>query len=53
MRRLDGHLRTRPGEKQGIIPDLLSDEVNYRELGENITYNPGSALWGNQRSAFA
>ena len=21
--------------------------------GENITYNPGSALWGNQRSAFA
>ncbi len=22
-------------------------------MGENIAYNPGSALWGNQRSAFA
>ena len=25
----------------------------YIHTWENITYNPGSALWGNQRSAFA
>ena len=32
MRKVDDYLRTRPGEKQGIIPDLLFDLVDYMEL---------------------
>ena len=45
---------------RSFLLDLLKDEGAHdnfllREAGpgEYITYNSGSALWGNQRSAFA
>ena len=38
---------TRLAMQEGAAQEVHGDEV------ENITYNPGSALWGNQRSAFA
>ena len=56
VRRLEDYLHTRPGEKQGIIPDLLFDEVHYRELkgirsdGSHSNYN-GAAVTGVEKRA--
>ena len=38
---------------QGQVLTMLYAVFAAVFAGENITYNPGSALWGNQRSAFA
>ena len=58
MRKVDDYLRTRPGEKQGIIPDLLFDLVDYMELkgirsdGRHRNYN-GAAVTGVEKRAAA
>ena len=55
MRRVDDYLRTRPGEKQGIIPDLLFGD-DYFELkgirsdGRHSNYN-GAAVTGVEKRA--
>ena len=56
VRKVDDYLRTRPGEKQGIIPDLLFDLVDYMELkgirsdGYHRNYN-GAAVTGVEKRA--
>ena len=56
VRKVDDYLRTRPGEKQGIIPDLLFDLVDYMELkgirsdGCHRNYN-GAAVTGVEKRA--
>ena len=55
VRRVDDYLRTRPGEKQGIIPDLLFGD-DYFELkgirsdGRHSNYN-GAAVTGVEKRA--
>ena len=56
MQKLDDYLRTCAGEKQGIIPDLLFDDVEFFELkgirsdGSHSNYN-GAAVTGVEKRA--
>ena len=56
MRKVEDYLRTRSGEKQGIIPDLLFNEVKFYELkgirsdGSHSNYN-GAAVTGVEKRA--
>jgi hypothetical protein len=58
VRRADDYLSTRPGEKQGIIPDLLFGEADFLELkgirsdGRHSNYN-GAAVTGVEKRAAA
>ena len=56
VEKLDDYLRTRSGERQGIIPDLLFDDVEFFELkgirsdGRHSNYN-GAAVTGVEKRA--
>ena len=58
VQRADDYLSTRPGEKQGIIPDLLFGEADFLELkgirsdGRHSNYN-GAAVTGVEKRAAA
>ena len=58
MQRADDYLSTRPGEKQGIIPDLLFGEADFLELkgirsdGSHSNYN-GAPVTGVEKRAAA
>ena len=58
VQKLEDFLQTRAGEKQGIIPDLLFDDVEFFELkgirsdGSHSNYN-GAAVTGVEKRAAA
>ena len=58
VQRADDYLSTRPGEKQGIIPDLLFGEADFLELkgirsdGSHSNYN-GAPVTGVEKRAAA